>query len=36
LCWRLVLISALDPTGSLPDISEPRADKGADMKKAMW
>ncbi len=31
----LVLISALEPTGSLSDISEPRVDKGSDMKKAL-
>jgi hypothetical protein len=29
----LVLISALEPTGSLADISGPRAYKGCDKKK---
>jgi hypothetical protein len=32
---HLVLISALKPTCSLADISEPRADEGSDMKKGL-
>ena len=31
----LVIMSAREPTGSMADISGPKADKGTDMKNVM-